>query len=139
MTDDPQMQAAMESCPAKTVIAGGMGFALGGAFGLFMSSVRLSPDLPCDAMELTRKSDGADELRYASDRARPAARGSAAERTTAEGFQGYGQSIVQLGEELCVGWGNIFWDGVLYRRGMYAHRETVPKADFGPATVPGEE
>lgn len=37
--DIAQMQAAMESCPAKTVIAGGMGFALGGAFGLFMSSV----------------------------------------------------------------------------------------------------
>lgn len=30
----------MESCPFKTVISGGMGFALGGAFGLFMSSVR---------------------------------------------------------------------------------------------------
>ncbi|KAL6722139.1 Mitochondrial import inner membrane translocase subunit tim22 [Lecanora helva] len=38
------MQAAMESCPAKTMISGGMGFALGGAFGLFMSSV--SGDLP---------------------------------------------------------------------------------------------
>ncbi len=34
------MQGAMESCPFKTVISGGMGFALGGAFGLFMSSVR---------------------------------------------------------------------------------------------------
>ena len=34
------MQMAMESCPTKTVIAGGMGFALGGMFGLFMSSVR---------------------------------------------------------------------------------------------------
>ena len=34
------MQAAMESCPAKSVLAGGMGFALGGMFGLFMSSVR---------------------------------------------------------------------------------------------------
>ena len=30
----------MESCPTKTVLAGGMGFVLGGAFGLFMSSVR---------------------------------------------------------------------------------------------------
>ena len=29
----------MESCPGKTVMAGGMGFVLGGAFGLFMSSV----------------------------------------------------------------------------------------------------
>lgn len=36
-----QMQGAMESCPVKTVISGGMGFALGGAFGLFMSSVRI--------------------------------------------------------------------------------------------------
>lgn len=34
------MQGAMESCPFKTVLSGGMGFALGGAFGLFMSSVR---------------------------------------------------------------------------------------------------
>jgi hypothetical protein len=34
------MTSAMESCPVKTVMAGGMGFALGGAFGLFMASVR---------------------------------------------------------------------------------------------------
>lgn len=34
-----QMQAGMESCPIKTVIAGTMGFGLGGAFGLFMASV----------------------------------------------------------------------------------------------------
>lgn len=33
------MQAAMESCVAKTALSGVMGFALGGAFGLFMSSV----------------------------------------------------------------------------------------------------
>jgi len=33
----------MESCPGKTVMAGGMGFVLGGAFGLFMSSVSDSP------------------------------------------------------------------------------------------------
>jgi import inner membrane translocase subunit TIM22 len=46
----PQMQAAMESCPVKTVIAGGMGFGLGGMFGIFMSSMRydtpLSSGLP---------------------------------------------------------------------------------------------
>ena len=29
----------MESCLVKSIMAGGMGFALGGAFGLFMSSV----------------------------------------------------------------------------------------------------
>lgn len=39
-----QMQALMESCPGKTAVSGVMGFALGGAFGLFMASVR--PFLP---------------------------------------------------------------------------------------------
>lgn len=34
------MQNTMESCPGKTVIAGVMGFGLGGMFGLFMSSMR---------------------------------------------------------------------------------------------------
>ncbi|GAB1737161.1 hypothetical protein KC332_g15728 [Hortaea werneckii] len=41
------MQAAMESCPAKTAIAGTMGFGLGGLFGLFMSSMRY--DTPMSA------------------------------------------------------------------------------------------
>ncbi len=47
------MQGAMETCPFKTVISGGMGFALGGAFGLFMSSV-------CCSWEV-HKSDYADQ------------------------------------------------------------------------------
>lgn len=34
-----QMSMIMESCPAKTVMAGTMGFAMGGLFGLFMASV----------------------------------------------------------------------------------------------------
>jgi import inner membrane translocase subunit TIM22 len=37
------MQKIMESCPAKTVMSGVMGFALGGAFGLFMASVCAMP------------------------------------------------------------------------------------------------
>ena len=37
------MQALMESCPGKTAVSGVMGFALGGAFGLFMASVCLHP------------------------------------------------------------------------------------------------
>lgn len=41
-----QMQKGMESCPVKTVISGGAGFALGGVFGLFMASVRLHPLFP---------------------------------------------------------------------------------------------
>jgi import inner membrane translocase subunit TIM22 len=44
------MQNVMESCAGKTVMSGVMGFALGGAFGLFMSSMRydtpLSTTLP---------------------------------------------------------------------------------------------
>lgn len=40
------MQAGMESCLAKSIMAGGMGFALGGAFGLFMASVCSLPSLP---------------------------------------------------------------------------------------------
>lgn len=43
--DTTQVQAAMESCPFKSVISGTMGFALGGAFGLFMASVRTSATL----------------------------------------------------------------------------------------------
>ena len=39
-TDIPQMQATIESCPGKLVLSGGMGFGLGGMFGLFMSSMR---------------------------------------------------------------------------------------------------
>ncbi|KAG9244731.1 Tim17/Tim22/Tim23/Pmp24 family-domain-containing protein [Calycina marina] len=35
-----QMQAVMESCPGKTAVSGVMGFALGGAFGLFMASMQ---------------------------------------------------------------------------------------------------
>ncbi|KAF5874275.1 putative mitochondrial import inner membrane translocase subunit tim22 protein [Botrytis fragariae] len=34
------MQMIMESCPGKTVVSGVMGFALGGAFGLFMASMQ---------------------------------------------------------------------------------------------------
>lgn len=41
------MQAVMESCPAKLAISGTMGFALGGVFGLFMSSMRY--DTPMSA------------------------------------------------------------------------------------------
>lgn len=39
------MQTTMESCPAKTVMSGGMGFALGGVFGLFMASMRYDTPL----------------------------------------------------------------------------------------------
>ncbi|KAL8738883.1 MAG: hypothetical protein Q9181_000410 [Wetmoreana brouardii] len=47
-----QMQAAMESCPVKSVISGGMGFALGGAFGLFMSSMSYDTPLSRQGQQL---------------------------------------------------------------------------------------
>ncbi|TPX38783.1 hypothetical protein SeMB42_g04647 [Synchytrium endobioticum] len=37
--DQLAAHAFMESCPAKAVLSAGAGFALGGAFGMFMSSV----------------------------------------------------------------------------------------------------
>ena len=47
LTNAPkQMQMLMESCPGKTAVSGVMGFALGGAFGLFMASVCLFPSPP---------------------------------------------------------------------------------------------
>ncbi|KIM99528.1 hypothetical protein OIDMADRAFT_19667 [Oidiodendron maius Zn] len=39
------MQALMESCPGKTAVSGVMGFALGGAFGLFMASMQYDTPL----------------------------------------------------------------------------------------------
>lgn len=44
LTTPPQMERAMESCPLRTALAGGAGFALGGVFGLFMAS--MSYDTP---------------------------------------------------------------------------------------------
>ena len=40
-----QMQIFAESCPAKAAMSGVAGFALGGMFGIFMSSVRPGPAL----------------------------------------------------------------------------------------------
>ena len=34
-----QIQSGMESCVVKSIMAGGAGFVLGGAFGAFMASV----------------------------------------------------------------------------------------------------
>src|SRR3954471_5403815 len=47
------MSRAMESCYAKAVLSGGMGFAMGGVFGLFMASVRLLPLPPLRATPLS--------------------------------------------------------------------------------------
>ncbi|KAI9766396.1 MAG: Mitochondrial import inner membrane translocase subunit tim22 [Candelina submexicana] len=47
------MQAAMEACPTKSVMAGTMGFALGGAFGLFMSSMSYDTPLSAQGQQLT--------------------------------------------------------------------------------------
>lgn len=44
LTAISQMQSGMESCAVKSIMAGGMGFVIGGAFGMFMASVRaISP------------------------------------------------------------------------------------------------
>lgn len=43
----------MESCPAKGVLAGGAGFALGGVFGLFMSSMRYDTPMGAGGQEVS--------------------------------------------------------------------------------------
>ncbi|KAL8680060.1 MAG: hypothetical protein Q9186_003699 [Xanthomendoza sp. 1 TL-2023] len=48
-----QMQMAMDSCAGKTVAAGVVGFALGGAFGLFMSSMSYDTPLSAQGQQLT--------------------------------------------------------------------------------------
>lgn len=57
------MQAAMESCPAKTAISGVMGFGLGGMFGLFMSSVSRMKNF--ERGVLNPYISHVDEVRYA--------------------------------------------------------------------------
>ena len=47
------MQAGMESCPAKTVLSGGAGFALGGVFGLFMASMSYDTPMSGGAVPLS--------------------------------------------------------------------------------------
>lgn len=48
------MHMAMESCPAKTAIAGVMGFGLGGMFGLFMSSMRYDTPMTTQGAEIAK-------------------------------------------------------------------------------------
>ncbi|OAP64754.1 mitochondrial import inner membrane translocase subunit tim22 [Fonsecaea erecta] len=47
------MQKGMESCVAKSALAGGMGFVLGGAFGLFMSSMAYDTPLSPQGQQIT--------------------------------------------------------------------------------------
>lgn len=44
----------MESCVAKSIMAGGAGFALGGAFGLFMSSMAYDTPLSPQGQEMSK-------------------------------------------------------------------------------------
>lgn len=114
----------MESCPAKTVIAGSMGFAMGGAFGLFMSSVRFSPSPThqlCGQQYFQCRHLNPDELRHAPHPPRSRNRKIGRSRTAPERVQRHGLEVVQFGEKLWVDRGYILRDGVLYRRGMNIH------------------
>jgi hypothetical protein len=50
------MQAGMESCVVKSIMAGGAGFALGGAFGLFMASMAYDTPLSQQGQEMAKLS-----------------------------------------------------------------------------------
>lgn len=51
--DKYQMQAAFESCAGKTVMAGVMGFGLGGAFGLFMASMSYDSSMTAQSQAIS--------------------------------------------------------------------------------------
>lgn len=48
------IQSGMESCVVKSLMAGGAGFALGGAFGLFMSSMAYDTPLSPQGQEMSK-------------------------------------------------------------------------------------
>lgn len=88
----------MESCPGKTVMAGGMGFVLGGAFGLFMSSVSDFPlhmdpsSFALGVYRLELMILEVDELRHPHDRRWAGYSESSRSGTIATGVEGYGES-----------------------------------------------
>ncbi|KAH8591484.1 Tim17/Tim22/Tim23/Pmp24 family-domain-containing protein [Bisporella sp. PMI_857] len=57
------MQMLMESCPGKTAVSGVMGFALGGAFGLFMASMSYDTPLSSPAASQITSLPLRDQLR----------------------------------------------------------------------------
>ena len=97
-----------------------MGFVLGGAFGLFMSSVSDFPlhmdpsSFALGVYRLELMILEVDELRHPYDCRRPGYPESSRERTAEAGLEGYGQSEFQLGEEFWDCGGDVFGDGVLY-------------------------
>jgi hypothetical protein len=50
------MQSGMESCVVKSIMAGGAGFVLGGAFGLFMASMAYDTPLSPQGQEIAKLS-----------------------------------------------------------------------------------
>ena len=127
------MQAGMESCLTKCIMAGGMGFALGGAFGLFMSSVclrcpyihlrsiyqmlckRISPWCLRHCMMLIFDMHP-DVLRHTSHSTRTSTVQSSRSRTASPRFQRHGLSLLIIRKKFRPYWGSLLWDGMLHRR-----------------------
>jgi hypothetical protein len=126
-----QMQAGMESCVAKTVMAGGAGFVLGGAFGLFMSSVGLSSchsDLtPASPSILISSSDG---LRHTPLGTRPANHLPSRARTTPARPPRHGLKVLLIGQELCHDRRSVLRHRVLYR-GVSCQKRSVQQCQCG--------
>jgi len=126
----------MESCLTKCIMAGGMGFVLGGAFGLFMSSVCLCwPTFTCAGYVLwdqaLRERIGLlslqqctmlisavypDVLRHTSHSTRTSTVQSSCSRTASPRFQRHGLSLLIIRKKFRPYWGSLLWDGMLYRR-----------------------
>ena len=138
----------MESCVGKSVMSGGMGFALGGLFGVFLSSVCLSlifalvPSLsasgrthssPQTCLSLARllskttsrlthyPRDGTDELRqplHRARRGRPGLHLAAHARAAPARLQGHGLAQLLVRQAVRHHRAGVFGDGVLHRRRM---------------------
>jgi import inner membrane translocase subunit TIM22 len=53
--DQAAFTSVMESCPAKTVLSSVAGFAMGGLFGMFMSSVDYNPQSAYEGMNMRQQ------------------------------------------------------------------------------------
>lgn len=120
----PQMQKLMESCPGKTAVSGVMGFALGGAFGLFMASVCLPlrsplPFLPLPFLPLhtTRSPPLTDAIRHPPLHQSPRRKHQVSSPTRAikTRFQRHGRALLQFRSKFRKSRRDICGNGMLYR------------------------
>jgi hypothetical protein len=104
----------MESCLTKSIMSGAAGFVLGGAFGLFMSSVRLFMEARSLNHQLTLEIT--DGIRYSPHSSRPSPHLPTSQRTTTARLKRYGIQVLLLSQEFCNDRCHVQRYRVLHRR-----------------------